>query len=70
MKLDPSLSVEEWRELLRQEAIRTWGEQRAQALEEGLARMAQALRGVANYPLASEEEPYLLSAQPSPYKEG
>lgn len=69
MRLDPSLSVEEWRQLLRQEAARTWGEQRAQALEEVLERTAAALRGVANCPVASEEEPYLLGAQPFPYEE-
>lgn len=70
MRLDPSLSIEEWRQLLRQEAVRTWGEQRAQALEEGLERTAIALHGVANFPLAGEEEPYLLGAQPFPYEEG
>ncbi|MFQ5879843.1 MAG: hypothetical protein ACE5IZ_06715 [Dehalococcoidia bacterium] len=70
MRLDPSLSVEEWRQLLRQEALRTWGEERAQALAELLDRTAMALGRVANYPLASEEEPFLLGAEPFPSEEG
>lgn len=69
MRLDPSLSAEEWRELLRQEAARTWGQERAQALGELLDRTATALRRVANCPLASEEEPFLLAAEPFPSEE-
>lgn len=69
MRLDPSLSAEEWQNILHQEAERTWGEERAQALTASLREMAAALWRVANYHLTSEEEPFLLDAEPFPYKE-
>lgn len=69
MQLDPSLSAEEWQRLLSQEAVHAWGAKRAQALEELLARTAAALASVAKYPLAPEEEPFLLAAEPFPHRE-
>lgn len=69
MRLEPTLGLEEWRERLRQEALRTWGEERSQALAPMLERTAAALHTVASYPLAPEEEPFPLGADPFPYPE-
>lgn len=66
MRLDPTITVEQWRQLLTEEAVRTWGQQRAEALARPLEQIAAAIHGVCNFPLDPEVEPYLLSAEPLP----
>lgn len=69
MRLDPSVTSEEWEQRLRQAAIRLWGERRLTALAENLKGIAASLYQLANYTPASEEEPFLLDAEPFPYEE-
>jgi hypothetical protein len=66
MQLDPSLTKEEWLRLLQQARERVWGDEHSPALNDLLDRLAIALQTTANYDIASEEEPYLLDAQPFP----
>jgi hypothetical protein len=66
MRLDPSLTKEDWLQLLQQEANRIWGSQRSPDLGALLERLATALHTTANYEVPAEEEPYLLDTEPFP----
>lgn len=66
MRLDPAITADQWRQMLTEEAVRTWGQERAKALAQPLEQMAAAIHGVCNFSLDPEVEPYLLSAEPFP----
>ncbi len=66
MQLDPSLSKDDWLKLLQQAQERVSGSEHSPALNDLLDRLAIALRTTANYDVATEEEPYLLDAEPFP----
>jgi hypothetical protein len=69
MRLDPTLSVQDWADSLRAEGIRTWGEPWAEAQAESIKRLAASIQRVVSYPVATEEEPFLLAARPGPFQE-
>jgi hypothetical protein len=64
MKFDPSLTEQEWASLLTVEADRTWGQERSPLLGSALSDLARAIQRVVNVPVDSQEELYLLNAQP------
>jgi hypothetical protein len=66
MQLDPSLSKDDWLNLLQQARERVWGNEYSPALNDLLERLAIATLTTANYEVATEEEPYLLDAKPFP----
>lgn len=64
MKFDPSMSEQEWAALLRAEAERTWGPERARTIDETLLDVSRAVVNVLRVPVGAEEEPYLLGPMP------
>jgi hypothetical protein len=64
MRFDPAQTAEEWLEHLRHEAERTWGHERAQAIDGNLVDLAQALHRICSCPVSAEEEPFLLDSTP------
>lgn len=69
MRLDPTLSAQDWAASLREEGIRTWGEAWAEAHAESIKRLAASIQRVVSCPVATEEEPFLLAARPGPFQE-
>jgi len=69
MRLDPTLTAQQWADLLLAEGARTWGEAWAEAQAESIKRLAASIQRVVSYPVATEEEPFLLAARPGPFQE-
>lgn len=69
MRLDPTLTAQQWADLLLAEGVRTWGAAWAEAHTESITRLATSIQRVVSYPVATEEEPFLLAARPGPIQE-
>jgi hypothetical protein len=64
MRFDQGLTEQQWLQLLREEAERTWGAERVAADQDTLTDLAHAIQRVLNVGVGAQEEPYLLDARP------